>query len=73
MAMDYQAYRKEIEGRMAEIQEQIDVYEQGDFFTAERHSGETEWHDTTQANLAHYKQQMATYAKIIADLDERGV
>ncbi|TIQ46739.1 hypothetical protein [Mesorhizobium sp.] len=71
--MDWKAYRKDIEGRMAEIQEQIDVYEAGDFFTAERRGAETEWRDTTQANLAHYKRQLAQYAKIIADLDERGV
>jgi hypothetical protein len=70
--MSLEAYKKDLEGRVAEMKAQLKWEVDHEVRTQQRRGGDKEWSDVTSATHKRYEENIALYERLIEALDKRG-
>lgn len=66
-----EAYKKDLEGRVAEMKDQLKWEVDHNVRTQQRRDGDKEWSDVTSATHKRYEENIALYERIIAAIEQR--
>lgn len=70
--MSLDAYKKDLEGRVAEMKDQLRWEVDHNVRTQQRRDGDKEWSDVTATTHKRYEENIALYERLIEALDKRG-
>lgn len=70
--MSLEAYKKDLEGRVAEMKAQLKWEVDHEVRTQQRRGGDKEWSDVTAATHKRAEENIALYERLIEALDKRG-
>ncbi|NSZ73326.1 hypothetical protein G6L74_06160 [Agrobacterium tumefaciens] len=69
--MSLEAYKKDLEGRVAEIKDQLKWEVDHEVRTQQRRGGDKEWSDVTAATHKRAEENIELYERIIAAIEQR--
>lgn len=70
--MSLEAYKKDLEGRVAEMKAQLKWEVDHEVRTQQRRGYDKEWSDVTAATHKRYEENIALYERLIEALNKRG-